>query len=204
MTQVESAGRRGGRPRNEDADKAIIKAALNLLAEVGFTALTIERVAAEAGVGKTTIYRRWPNKEALVVGAVAELKGPIPEIPGRSLREDMRLMLEDQSRGREAARRRRIYACFVGESARNPELGRRYHDTVLEPRHKVMREAIRAAMDRGELRDDLDVETVRHLLTAPVLQWLIRNPGEPMDVELMNTFLDATLSGLAKPSAESR
>jgi AcrR family transcriptional regulator len=197
MTQVEAAERRGGRPRSEDADRAIIKAALDLLGEVGFTSLTIERVASEAGVGKTTVYRRWPNKEALIVDAMAELKGPIPDVPGRSLREDMLTMLQDQARGREAARRRRIYACFVGESARNPELARRYAETVLEPRREVMRRAVRAAVARGELRNDLDIEVVLHLLMAPVLHWSLRNPDEPIDVELMTLFFDATFEGLA-------
>src|SRR4030095_12401343 len=73
---------RPGRPRSERAERAIIEATLDLLAEVGIAALSIEQVAARAGVGKATIYRRWPNKEALIIDAAASMKGPVPPIGG--------------------------------------------------------------------------------------------------------------------------
>lgn len=196
MTQVEPAERKAGRPRSEDADRAIVNAALDLLAEVGFASLTIEAVAAKAGVGKTTVYRRWPNKEALVVDAMGDLKGPVPALRHRSLRDDILVMFEHNADGREAARRRRIYACFVGESARNPELARRYAETVLEPRHEAMRQAIRAAVKRGEVRDDVDVERVRYLITAPMLVALARRPDEPLDVDLMMAHFDLLMDGI--------
>ena len=70
--------RRPGRPRSEQADQAIIDAALSLFAESGPEGLCIERVAARAGVGKATIYRRWPGKEDLLLDAIAALKAPMP------------------------------------------------------------------------------------------------------------------------------
>src|SRR3954451_25328604 len=84
------APRPPGRPRSERAEKAIIDATLDLLVEeAGVAGVTIEAVAARAGVGKTTIYRRWANKEALIVDALATLKAPIPELTGLSAREDL-------------------------------------------------------------------------------------------------------------------
>ncbi|HEY4851574.1 MAG TPA: helix-turn-helix domain-containing protein, partial [Streptosporangiaceae bacterium] len=71
--------RRPGRPRSEQADRAIIEAALSLFAESGPDGLCIEQVAARAGVGKATIYRRWPGKEDLLLDALAALKTPLPE-----------------------------------------------------------------------------------------------------------------------------
>ena len=68
-----------GRPRSEEADRAIIDAALDLFAESGAGGLCIEAVAARAGVGKSTIYRRWPGKEDLLVDALATLKSPLPD-----------------------------------------------------------------------------------------------------------------------------
>lgn len=197
MTQVESVERRGGRPRSEDADRAIINAVLDLLAEEGVSSMTIEGIAARAGVGKTTVYRRWPNKEALIVDAMAELKGPVPELPGRSLREDLMIMFEAQVRSAEASRRHRIYACFAAERSRNSELSRRYAETVLEPRHEAMREAIRAAIRRGEVREDVDVEAVRQLLTAPMLVLFTWRPDETPDADLVTTFFDMTMEGIA-------
>ena len=75
--------RRPGRPRSERADRAIIEAALSLFAESAPEGLCIEQVAARAGVGKATIYRRWPGKEDLLLDALAALKTPLPEPRGR-------------------------------------------------------------------------------------------------------------------------
>jgi len=197
VEQVEQAERKGGRPRSEDADRAIIDAALDLVADVGVTPLSIEQVAARAGVGKATVYRRWPNKDALIVDALATLKGPIPELPGNSLREDVRLLLVLQNRDRQAGRNRRLYSCMMSEMGRHPDLARRFRETVIAPRQKAMSEALRAAVTRGELRDDLDVELMRHLIAAPILHWMMNNPEEPVDEELMTRFLDAILEGLA-------
>jgi AcrR family transcriptional regulator len=197
VTETEQIERRSGRPRSEDADRAIIAAALDVLGEVGVTPLSIEGVAARAGVGKATVYRRWPNKDALIVDALESLKGPLPIPEGRTLREDVTILLHRQLAGFEAARQRRIYACFIGEIGRHPELARRYLETVVEPRREVMRGVLRAAIARGELRDDLDVELMLHMITAPVLHWMISDPDRPFDMGLMQQFLEATLEGLA-------
>src|SRR4051812_38737959 len=92
MTQTSDqlAARPPGRPRSERADKAIVDATLALLVEEGgVSGVSIEAVAARAGVGKTTIYRRWPNKEALIIDALAALREPIVEPRGQSVREDL-------------------------------------------------------------------------------------------------------------------
>src|SRR5919108_1899012 len=86
----DAGGRAPGRPRSERAEKAILEATLDLLAEEsGVAGVSMEAVAARAGVGKTTIYRRWPNKEALIVQALASMKAPLPEPAGVSVREDL-------------------------------------------------------------------------------------------------------------------
>src|SRR5262250_1415098 len=81
--------RRPGRPRSERADQAILSAALDLFAECGPDALCIEQVAAKAGVGKATIYRRWPGKEEMLMDAVSMLRTQLPEPQGRSVRADL-------------------------------------------------------------------------------------------------------------------
>src|SRR5918911_454834 len=87
--QVDQDRKAPGRPRSARADEAIIDAVLDLLAEgPAAESMSIESIAARAGVGKATIYRRWPNKEALVVDAVTALKGPIPPIAGESVPQD--------------------------------------------------------------------------------------------------------------------
>jgi len=85
--------RRPGRPRSAATDEAILDAAVDLLSEQGFLALTIEAVAARAGVAKTTLYRRWSNKDDLLLDAVSCLKGPPFDPPGGSVRDDTLYML---------------------------------------------------------------------------------------------------------------
>src|SRR5271169_1750741 len=86
--------RRPGRPRSEQAEQAIIEATLDLFAEQGFEGVCVEAVAARAGVGKATIYRRWPNKEELLLAALGSIKSPIPELKGVSARDDLLAMVE--------------------------------------------------------------------------------------------------------------
>src|SRR5580658_2329777 len=82
-------GRRPGRPRSERAERAILDAALELFAESGVAGVCMEAVAARAGVGKATIYRRWPGKEDLLLDALAALRMPLPTPQGRSVRADL-------------------------------------------------------------------------------------------------------------------
>src|SRR5215472_3964049 len=93
-TAVTTAVRKAGRPRSEQADRAIIEAALDLFAESGPEGLCIERVAARAGVGKATIYRRWPGKEDLLLDALAALTVPLPAPKGVSVREDLAALVD--------------------------------------------------------------------------------------------------------------
>src|SRR6266581_6307765 len=81
-----------GRPRSERAHEAILEATLDLLLEEGFTRMSIEAVAERAGVGKTTIYRRWPSKSDLVIDAIGGLQAEIPVISTGNLRNDLMAM----------------------------------------------------------------------------------------------------------------
>src|SRR6202050_426841 len=92
-TEAGPANRRPGRPRSEQAEQAIIDATLDLFAEQGFEGVCVEAVAARAGVGKATIYRRWPNKEELLLAALGALKSPYPEQTGVSARGQLGGML---------------------------------------------------------------------------------------------------------------
>ena len=93
-----------GRPRDPAVDEAILAAAVDLLGEAGYARLTMEQVAARAGVGKASVYLRWPNKVALVAEAIQHRSGVVPEVPNTgSLREDILLFLRALLRSRSAA-----------------------------------------------------------------------------------------------------
>lgn len=164
-----AVSRRPGRPRSERADRAIIEAALSLFAESGPEGLCIERVAARAGVGKATIYRRWPGKEDLLLDAIAALKTPLPEPAGRSVREDLVTLLGTLCQDSADPRRAREFALLLGEGAKYPRLMARYVETVLEPRREVVRAVLRRGVASGELRPDLDVDAALFMLVGAVV-----------------------------------
>src|SRR6185436_8741582 len=100
-----------GRPRSAQADEAILDAVLEMLSGGhSVAAISIEAVASRAGVGKATIYRRWPNKEALIIDAVASMKGPLPAPVGESVRDDLVMLLKASRTGRSRS------ACFRNSS----------------------------------------------------------------------------------------
>jgi AcrR family transcriptional regulator len=161
--------RRPGRPRSELAERAIIDAALSVFAESGPDGLCIEEVAARAGVGKATIYRRWPGKEDLLLDALAALKSPLPQPLGRSVREDLVGVVEAMCRDAADPRRARQFALLQGEGAKYPRLMTRFIETVVEPRREVVRSVLRRGVATGELRDDADIEAALYLLRGAAL-----------------------------------
>jgi len=161
--------RRPGRPRSERAERAIIDAALGVFAESGTEGLCIEKVAARAGVGKATIYRRWPGKEDLLLDAIGALQAPLPEPAGRSVREDLVTVLSAMRDAVADPRRAREFALLLGEGAKYPRLMARYVETMLEPRREVIRSVLRRGVATGELRPGTDIEAALFMLTGAVL-----------------------------------
>lgn len=199
--RAEPAGPRIGRPRSETAERAIIEATLDLIAADGLAAVSIEGVAAKAGVGKTTIYRRWPNKEALICDAAASLKAPLPELPGRSVREDLLLLARTMQARPGTDRTARLLSCLHSEAYRYPELAARYKQTVIEPRREAVRAVLRRGVQSGELRDDLDIDTMLVLFTAPLLYRTLARSDDIPTGDLAETVVDTVLAGLRPRSA---
>ena len=199
ITDIASADpdRKGpGRPRSVRADEAIIAAVIELLAG-GTTAeaLSIEAVAAKAGVGKATIYRRWPNKDALLLDTVASLKGPPPELEGRSVRDDLIALLHPVGRHEASASAARVLPCLVSELKRSPLLNQCFQQ-VTEPRRQMMREVLMRGMESGELRPDIDIDVVMAMLVGPmlahsVMDWNPRLVREKMPEQLVDAIWPA-------------
>jgi AcrR family transcriptional regulator len=197
MTAVDATPRTPGRPRSARVAEAIIEAVLDLLAE-GQTleALTIEAVAARAGVGKATIYRRWAGKEALLVDAVRSLKGPLPTLAGESVRDDLVALLGWTGKKRLDERFTRIMSCLGPEVSRSPEQYRLYQGLV-EPRRELAREVLRRGVRTGELRADLDIEVAVAVLAGPMLVQRMLRWHPDLDVDtLPEQVVDMVLAGL--------
>ncbi len=187
--------RRPGRPRSEQADQAILAAALELFAECGPDALGIEQVAAKAGVGKATIYRRWPGKEDMLVDALDALRTQLPEAQGRSVRADLTALLAAICREAADPRRARLFALLQGEGARYPRLMAKYIETVVQPRRDVVSSVLRRGVATGELREDTDIEAATFLINGAVLASMY-GPG-PTDARYARRVVEELLRGLA-------
>ncbi|MEU1887311.1 TetR/AcrR family transcriptional regulator [Micromonospora sp. WMMD987] len=196
MNTTADAPRSPGRPRSARADEAIIEATLDLLAE-GSTieALSIEAIAARAGVGKATIYRRWAGKETLLLDALRRLKGVAAQPAGQSVRDDLVLLVGAVGHNVDP-RAARIMPCLLPEVNRSPDHFHLYQN-IIEPRRKLMRDVLRRGVATGELRADLDIEVAMALLTGPMLiQRLLRWHPELDDRILPEKIVDGVLAGL--------
>jgi AcrR family transcriptional regulator len=186
--------RRPGRPRSEQAEQAILSAALDLFAECGPDALGIEQVAARAGVGKATIYRRWPGKEDMLMDAVGVLRTQLPVPQGRSVRTDLTTLLEAVCREVADPRQARLFALMQGEGKRYPRLMARYVDLMIRPRREMAASVLRRGVATGELREDTDIEAATFLLNGAVLASMYGQ--EPTDPRYARRVVDELLRGL--------
>jgi AcrR family transcriptional regulator len=191
--------RRPGRPRSEQAEQAIIEATLDLFAEKGFEGVCVELVATRAGVGKATIYRRWPNKEELLLAAFASLKSPFPEPKGVSVRDDLLAMVEVMCADKADPRKARRYALLHGEGENYPRLMARYKETVVQPRRDAMRAVIRRGIETGELRPDTDVEIAMLSLTGAIMS-LEKSQDGTFNGDFAARLVDGLLLGLSARS----
>jgi AcrR family transcriptional regulator len=190
-----AAGRRPGRPRSERAEQAIIEATLEMFAEGGAGGVCVEAIAARAGVGKATVYRRWHGKEDLLLDALGSLKSPLPTPGGVSVREDLITLLTVMSQDAADPRRVRQYTLLLGEGEKYPRLMARYAETFIEPRRGVIRSVLRRGIETGELRPDIDVEIAMLTLTGAAMT---RGKCEtiPRTPEFAERMVDSLLLGL--------
>jgi AcrR family transcriptional regulator len=195
--QRSEEGRRPGRPRSEQAEQAIIDAALELFGERGVEGVCVEAVAARAGVGKATIYRRWPSKEELLIAALGSMKTPMTDPDTGNVRDDLVELLSVMARDISDPRFSRQFAMLHGEGERYPRIMARYTETVTEPRRQVIRSVLHRGMARGELRDDLDVDIAMLALTGAVMARGKHDPT-PASPGFAARVVDELLRGFAR------
>jgi len=162
-----------GRPRDPEATASILRVALELGEESGFDGLTVEGIAARAGVAKTTIYRRWQNAWAIVMDAfLAEVTRTAPLQERATARESfaasMRLLARAY-RGRQG----KILRPLLGRAQVDANLREAVRKRWVEPRRQVAREIIRRGIESGELRAGLDADVVLDALYGPFYHRLL-------------------------------
>lgn len=194
--QLAESPRQQGRPRDPKLDLAITRATLELLAETGYGALTIEAVATRAGVGKATLYRRWSGKEQLVVDAVRTLSEQAEPDPTSGVRDALVALLESVRRKSSSSLAGKIFPRLIGESAESPELMRRYREQVLDPRRARFRDVLARGVEQGLVRPDVDLDHAVDLLVGPMAYRNLLRTDPPPGPELAARIVDDVLVAL--------
>jgi AcrR family transcriptional regulator len=184
-----------GRPRSLRAKRAVLDAARALVVKGGYQAVTIEAVAARSGAAKTTIYRWWPNRTALVVDllvqmAAAQVPAPVGRDPLRALRTELRrtAAVADAPVGR-------LMMSLLGEAQDDPKLRTALLAGLFHPRREASVRVIRQAQASGVLRPDVSPSLAADLLFGPLFYRMLFG-HEPVTESFINHVFQYVLAGL--------
>lgn len=190
---IQSRGR--GRPRSEEAHQNILDAAYELLMEVGYAQLTIEGVAARAGVGKPTIYRRWSSKARLVMDAFLAAVNPELSFPDTgSVKEDIKQQMQKLVKIMNTPRGQ-VIATLIGGGQTDPEIIEAFRANWLSPRRFDCSQVIKKGIERGELRSDVDIEAVIDALYSPLFYRLLLKHA-PLTEDFVDKLINIVMPGL--------
>ena len=185
--------RRPGRPRSMQSEEAIIYATTMLLTDEGYASLTVAKVAARARASKSTIYRRWPTKEHLVIEAFNRWPALSPSDKGDVMsdlldlfRQFLRILHKPPSNA--------IMPTLVAERAYNPALAAVF-DPLMQRRRDPVRVILMRAIERGELPRSTDVELAVDAIMGITVLRLYFIPGD-LSIKAMRRFLEVLLHGL--------
>lgn len=190
-----------GRPRSDEKTRRILRTTADLLRSGRFTELTVDLIAAEAGVSKATIYRWWPNKAALAIDAFLIDHTPgVPFPDTGSTREDLRqgvlalvVLWTHTPTGP-------IIASLMAEAQKDAALEEAIRSRFLAPRRAVAKPILQRGIDRGELRADLDLEVFLDAIYGPIYHRLLSRHA-PLDTSFANRLIDLLFDGCAKSAA---
>jgi AcrR family transcriptional regulator len=193
-----SARRPRGRPRSARVDAAILDATLELLAEHGLEGLSIEAAAARAGVGKATIYRRWPSRDAMVAAAFRSVNASVRLPDTGDVRTDLVALLAEFQRvtlrSVPAAMMPRLMAAVLTR----PELLRLFLANALAPRRAAVLDVLERARARGQLRPEADLDLAFGMIVGTVFQTALIGPTDAIGApDLPARLVDALLDGIA-------
>lgn len=195
--------RKRGRPRDPGADRRILDAARAVAADVGVSGASMSAIAERSGVGKPTIYLRWPNRPALMVAAVADLRAPVvTEHTGttradllRSLREDRELLVS----GPEA----RFLRAVLFESHSDPELAQELETTILGPRRERLVAILSRGVREGQIRGDVEPDGTADLLSGPLMRAMVVGGADAVDEEFLRSHVDLIVDGIGSAAARA-
>jgi len=196
-TPQETQPAKGGRPRCPRLHTAILKAAVDLVLKGGFKALTIDAIAAQARVGRMTVYRRWPNKAAIIMDAfVARVDPGTLFVPGAPYLETIRLQMRTMARafrGKDGA----LLRALLAEAQFDPELATALRERWTMPRRKMAIAYFQQGVRDGTLRADIDPNAMIDVLYAPLYYRLQMGTG-PLTDSYVDEIFEHAMRGLRK------
>jgi AcrR family transcriptional regulator len=185
-----------GRPRSEEADRAILSAATELLAERGLGGMSMEEVAARAGVGKATVYRRWSSRGALALDAfLAEFEEQQPVPDTGTFRGDLLSALRGWIRSVTRTPAGRMLAGLVAEAQRDPALATAWRDQVIEPLRVRNTVLVERAIERGEIPSDVDADVVLDMMFGAAYHRLLQG-HRPLTDQFARHVVDLIVAGV--------
>jgi AcrR family transcriptional regulator len=197
-TEKADAPRGPGRPRDQKAHTAILMAAIDLTREVGYDALAMDAVAARAGVGKATIYRYWPGREALMAEAVEAIVRLVPLPDTGTTEGDLLVLMRATMRMYQDPATPPLLSGLIAAMARSPLIADRIRNGFVGVRRAAMREVLRRGIGRGELARETDVELALDLLSGSML-WRSLMGGESIDEPYTREVVRRVLRAFAPP-----
>lgn len=187
------APRPPGRPRDPAVGDAILSATLDVLTRDGYGRLSVDGIAAQAGVSKATIYRRWASRQELIVAAAQHLSATVPVPDTGDIHADLTAIVDELVRLFGAPNTDRLVAALVCGMADDPQLATAFRDGFLSVRRDATRTVLERARDRGEIAEDLDVDTAIDLLASPLYYRLLITGGS-IDEGFARQIVDAVLA----------
>jgi AcrR family transcriptional regulator len=182
-----------GRPRDPSVDQAILRAALELFIEYGIAGASIEKIAKQAGVGKTSIYRRWTSREALLAQAIEvarDATGYTIDLLERTSPRDLIKLLVEASEVIAKPEIRKLMARLIGSSPDHPKLIEIYRETYYLPRRRAFVRALERAQTAGLLTENTDLEPLADMLIGALMhRLLISSPEENSVSELRDHMI---------------
>jgi AcrR family transcriptional regulator len=184
-----------GRPRSAQSHQAMLRAALELLAEVGFNAMSIEAIAARAGVGKTTIYRRYTSKAELIADAIESVREEIILPDTGTLWGDIEALIQNAAQITLSPIGRQTVSMIISSASSNPQFAQIYWTKYLHPRRKTFAVVLEQAKARNEIQANLDPDLVFDTMSGIMLYALIFPPTTESWSAYVRRALDLMLRG---------
>lgn len=184
-----------GRPRSEETRKSILSAAYELLLENGFKAVTVDGIAERSGVSKATIYKWWPNKASVVLDGFFEATEVMLQVPDTgSVKEDV-FIQANKLAAFLTSHKGRVITELIAEGQSDKNIADEYRERYFYPRRLISKNIFERGIQRGELRNDLDIELSIDLIFAPLFYRLLIT-DKPLDSVYIKELISYTFKGL--------